>query len=572
MCPPVVSEHTKSRAEVDVFGIISRELSDEWTALHSLGIAVHNRKPWAEADFVLVGPPGVFVLEVKGGRIRRENGRWISTTGEGRDSESKAEGPFDQAGGASAALFAYLSKQIPSLRSSVVGYGVVTPDISFLVKGPDILREVVYDAADVAAPFGNYVDRLAGYWRDRLTAQKGATTKRLDERTRASVVDLLRGDFDGRLSLRSRADIVNKEILRLTTEQYRVLDGLAANERAIVSGGAGTGKTLLAVEEAARYSRNGRRVLLLCFNRSLADLLSRATSDLPGVTTTTIHSYMRDVVERAGLAHEIPDADDSYLFEVFYPDLAFRAVVEGHATDRFDAVIVDEAQDLMETRYLDVMDAVLDGGLSTGHWRMFYDPRQDLFSSLHPAALTRVRHAAASYNLTINCRNTRPIGVETAMICGFLPSETLLVEGDDVTIRWWSDPGEQVRLLGRDLNRLLSGGFKSADVAILSRRRLGNSSLSAGIAGVPFRLAEGIGSTPPAGALWFATVQAFKGLEADAIFMVDIDDLTSPEAVGALYVGASRARAELFLYVAESTRPQYEERARELGRRLARSD
>ena len=112
MCPAVVSEHTKSPAEVDVFGIVARELSEEWTALHSLGIAVHPRKPWAEADFVLVGPPGVFVLEVKGQHVRRENGKWIFTSGGGRDSEPKAEGPFDQAGGASAALFKYLSVEM----------------------------------------------------------------------------------------------------------------------------------------------------------------------------------------------------------------------------------------------------------------------------------------------------------------------------------------------------------------------------------------------------------------------------------------------------------------------------
>ncbi len=51
-------------------------LDDSWTVLHSVGLARHASKPWAEADVVLVGPPGVLVLEVKGGRLERRNGRW----------------------------------------------------------------------------------------------------------------------------------------------------------------------------------------------------------------------------------------------------------------------------------------------------------------------------------------------------------------------------------------------------------------------------------------------------------------------------------------------------------------
>jgi hypothetical protein len=105
MIPTFVSEHTTSEAEVELFKVIGRELPEEWTVLHSLGLATHARKPWAEIDFVLVGPPGVLCLEVKGGRIRRQEGRWIFTNRHGKESEPKVEGPFDQAGGAASALF-----------------------------------------------------------------------------------------------------------------------------------------------------------------------------------------------------------------------------------------------------------------------------------------------------------------------------------------------------------------------------------------------------------------------------------------------------------------------------------
>src|SRR5262245_11766246 len=103
MLPQTVRRDTASDAERKLFRIIRDDLSDDWTALHSLGLAGHERKPWAEIDFVLVGPDGVYSLEVKGGRISREAGKWSFTDRTGRTTV-KDEGPFEQVGGASAAL------------------------------------------------------------------------------------------------------------------------------------------------------------------------------------------------------------------------------------------------------------------------------------------------------------------------------------------------------------------------------------------------------------------------------------------------------------------------------------
>ena len=43
--------------------------------LHSLGIVNHNRHMYGEIDFLVLTPKlGVYALEVKGGRVRREDG------------------------------------------------------------------------------------------------------------------------------------------------------------------------------------------------------------------------------------------------------------------------------------------------------------------------------------------------------------------------------------------------------------------------------------------------------------------------------------------------------------------
>ena len=77
---------TSSAAEVAVFERIRDELTAEWIALHSVGMTIHDSKPWAEIDFVLIGPPGVFCLEVKGGVIAREGGVWYTTPQHGANA------------------------------------------------------------------------------------------------------------------------------------------------------------------------------------------------------------------------------------------------------------------------------------------------------------------------------------------------------------------------------------------------------------------------------------------------------------------------------------------------------
>lgn len=60
------------------------------------------------------------------------------------------------------------------------------------------------------------------------------------------------------------------EITEATKGQYRVITLLERVPRAMISGCAGSGKTILALEKARKLAKNGSRVLVLCFNKNLA--------------------------------------------------------------------------------------------------------------------------------------------------------------------------------------------------------------------------------------------------------------------------------------------------------------
>src|SRR5258708_20969031 len=107
MLPAATREDTTSAAERAVFTRIHDELSNDWIALHSLGLTIHDAKPWAEIDFVLIGPPGVFCLEGKGGLISRREVIWYTTPQRGQNAgraQTLPASPFETVGTPSAEL------------------------------------------------------------------------------------------------------------------------------------------------------------------------------------------------------------------------------------------------------------------------------------------------------------------------------------------------------------------------------------------------------------------------------------------------------------------------------------
>src|SRR4051794_4919588 len=166
MLPASYPSDGPSEAEHDLFGLLRTQLSPEWTCLHSLGIAQHKRKVWAEIDFVLIGPSGIFCLEVKGGRVSRGDGVWRFQNRHGAVNE-KREGPFEQVGSAAGALRGFLRTHRRRVLESIVGYGVVMPDVPCTMEGPDVDPEVVLD--EIGFPHGikQFIDRLSDVWHTR---------------------------------------------------------------------------------------------------------------------------------------------------------------------------------------------------------------------------------------------------------------------------------------------------------------------------------------------------------------------------------------------------------------------
>lgn len=520
--PPLRVSSGRSAAEKRVLGWLGR-LGDEWTVLHSLGVLNHPFKRWAEVDALVMGPPGVLVLEVKGGRVARRQGIWEFTDRANKVTRRR-EGPFDQAGGAHGAIRRRLIEVGVLQRTHCTGYAVVLPDVTLGSQSQDADENVLLDASSSWSEPDRVLTRWCRYWAGRTGQADGLSRDEVD-----AVVNLLRGDLDLRPALSLVVDEIEEGLTRLTHEQGRVLRAAAENPRLLISGRAGTGKTLLAMAEARRFALEERRVLITCDSPVLARLLGRALVG-SGVDTGAYDA-------RSGL-------------------------VSGVVRGKYDAVVVDEAQDL-GAAWTKLMSTYAAGGADSGTWRLFHDPEQDLLG-LPGDLMEHLPSSVPRLGLTMNCRNTREIAIAASMLTRTQLDVEAPVSGSDVTIRWWDDAAAFAAHLAAEI-RNLTRSLPPEKIAVLTRNPLSESSIAAlrDETRVPIRRLSASGRD----SVVVATAEEFKGLEASAV-LAAVTSLANPMDRRHAYVACTRARAHLTLLLHESVRTAYSEGARWFGRML----
>ena len=162
--------------------------------------------------------------------------------------------------------------------------------------------------------------------------------------------------------MKSRIDRDNEQLLRLTEDQRAFLNYAENLERARVDGVAGSGKTLLAVEQARRYAVSGKRTLMLCYNKSLATWIGNAlnTDEVENqVEVRTFHGFCASACAQANVEFT-PDSSDNFWTE----HTAELLSETSHLIDPFDAIVVDEGQDFRETWWIAIEDCLAEDAIS----------------------------------------------------------------------------------------------------------------------------------------------------------------------------------------------------------------
>lgn len=520
---------TKSHAELAVYDAL-KACSAEGLVFHSLRLR-DGQGFEGEGDFVLAHPTrGLLVLEVKGGRIELSDGLWK------QNGKVLEVAPRDQGQ-------RFVRKLVDVLRSEgleVPSFGVACafPDCEFsrgptngdlagLIIGARELPHLssVLDAVFTAAIPAPRVVR-SRKWMDRLKTLWGET-------------------WVPTVSLSDRVEDEAKRVA-LDAAQYRLLEFAGETPRAQVTGEAGSGKTLIAMELCRRRHARGLRTLYLCFTDALARAVDRQFGAQAGLKAISIRQFAVELLRKSGVA--IPAPDKKFWDEVSFQAACDALPLEG---ERPDMVVVDEGQDFE----LNDWELVQQLAGSRGLW-VFRDSRQAFWSERQvPDALERSLGAVLSLPKGQRC----PPGL--AAFADQYVSETRDPPDVGGVLNIIESSEERVvERVRHELEALLREGARPEQIAVVSLSGQTRSKLFAcqSFGTIPACHAD---ANEAASSVVVETFLRFKGLERPFVIVAELGGAHVTHYETRMYIALTRATVKAIV-IADSARIAADERLR----------
>lgn len=570
---------------------LKRCLSDDYMVWHDVPIGPKARQP----DFVILSPRrGLLILEVKHwslGTMRSFNRDSVELLTE--SGLKTVSHPLTQARGYAMELNNVLERD-PALmqdedpfkgRSRVpYGWGCVLSNLKQKqVEGSDfgevfpgyktLLRE---DMEEGVVPY-EFEKRLwgmyAGWTPQALTLpQRDRVRWHLFPEIRMHQTSLREeGGESAALALPDLMqvmDLQQEQVARTLGEGHRVIHGSA-----------GSGKTMILIfraQQLAAVARADQPILVLCFNRALADridsmLRQRGADDR--VVVRTFHSWCQDMVN----AYQL-DVPKNLRGDTYYE--ALSATVN-HAVEtglvpggQYSALLIDEAHDFQDA-WLQMATRMVSPASNT--LLVLYDDAQSIYQKKRRKfnfASVGIQAQGRTSILRLNYRNTAEV-LALAMHC----AQSLLADkpeteesmqtvqpttagrrGPMPLLLEAANGLQEAELVAERIAKAVADGRALNEIAVLFRFRALMDSMDQalqrrGIA-VQSMNASGFRSFEwNAPSVKLITLHSAKGLEFPLVFVAGLDampHMNEPmeEEVRLLYVGMTRATQELVLSAA----------------------
>ncbi|KIH84086.1 AAA family ATPase [Pseudomonas batumici] len=343
MIPSHGPRETESFGESSIYWILKKNLSDDFTVIHSLPwISSEVKKidpkaaPTGEIDFLVIHPMlGLLTLEIKSGRYRIDHSTFVHI------KSNEFIDPVQQARRNAHGLSKCLGVK-PSLRLRI-GYAFVFPDSHF---GEAMINTAMVDCS-IDPPQRIFIDRgqmptladrikeIMCYWKIALN------TPDLSPQKTKELMETLCHNYDGTPNWAQRVIHDNKLWLRLTEEQNQVVQTVCNRERMLVTGWPGTGKTLIGIEVARKLLLEGKRILFVTFNTQLATHIKSQLPKTKRCNVSTWHGLCSAAQTKLNTSN---NASQNWLKTDCNTDLQ-NAISQG-LMESYDILILDEAQAL----------------------------------------------------------------------------------------------------------------------------------------------------------------------------------------------------------------------------------
>lgn len=531
MDPEDIQNYKHTKSEAYFYEKLHEQLSEKFHCFFSIRWfdKVNGKRIDSECDFLVFDPGfGFLTIEVKGGiKIDIDaHKRWILTEPDEEGNISTRElkeSPFAQAEKSMRYFYDNFSSEYLQTFNGAYGFAVCFPFYKVDEKIEDAAdKNLIIDARHIDG-LAHRINEIFHYWKS-----KNNTVSPFSSEQKQKFISMVHKQISLSAAAGALIPLKEKELEKINLVQDSIVDFLSNYNQVQIIGGAGTGKTYMAIKKIRREKHNGRKLLYLCKNHELADFVANEIND-SDVDCWDFVSYIEKLLNR-------PIETVESVFDE----------ISKAKHESYDVIVVDEAQDFSIDEAFAIRQLLKDEQKSVLY--VFLDENQNLFNVDFDSAFAI---DTKPYILRYNIRNTGEIyryASESTGLGAETKANNLL--GVVPEIRKTKNRVQTISTVASIINRLVQKECVSTkSIVILSDLEYNKSALAGETQIGAYNI--NIGETPRKDEeIMFRTVAEYKGLESDVVVYV-----TSPEH--ALiderarkkedYVAYTRARYYLYL-------------------------
>lgn len=536
MHPSDITKRKHVPSEEKFFNACKEQLSDKYHVFFSVRwySEENGKRIDSECDFLIFNPDyGFLCIECKGGKgiyVDNDDTWFLKDFDDDRQLRCS---PYKQAEESMRFFKRYYEDELETAYPGIYGNAVAFPNFSvstpITVESPLVLT---IDSEDM----GNLQVRIVEIFR-YFNTRSGGRVSFMAPDAQKKFISLINKRVALSVAAGALIEDKERELAEINQIQDVVIDLLSNYPRAFIIGGAGTGKTWIGIKKIKRCLVKGGKPLYLCYNATLSARVK-----------ALVNSIDADIFCVNELAYSIlgEKSSSAPLVNGCYEYADLFGQIE--ALKQYDLVIVDEAQDFTEDWAYCANLLVNDNG----SLYVFYDENQNVFSRDFG---DKFFIDGKPFVLRYNIRNTSNI-YQYTIDRTLLGTDTLVnqIEGVEPDVRRITRKQAVISFVDSVVNKLVNKeGVQPEKIAILSNLELDQSVLKDVnyVGGYPLTNLRDLSPE----AILFATVEDFKGLEADIVIFINHtykNEIVDADIRAIQYTALTRAR--FYLYVIDYER------------------
>ena len=394
-----IYQDPKFLAELKVFKALQATLPQDakiYCQCHFFKKGYDGNKTEGECDMIVLLPnEGIIFLEIKGGLIGyKAKDQQFTSTRRDTNETFPIKNPVTQARSAQINIFDLFKKQSVTHKDQFINcvHAVCFPDTPKPQDprpfGPDMPPDI-FLFQDSMLDITKALSQVCRWFRgEKEIYRLGPPIIKAFDKL------LVGNDLPVKLTLRHQID-AEEETMSFSPTQNAYLTIIEQLNFVALSGGAGTGKTLMAIELIRRFSSD-QKILFLCFNRALARHVRfslKPLGRLPNITVANSYAWVNQLSRELGLPRSEEDMEDRI------EEVITQAQVK---LEKYDVIIIDEGQDFNDEWFIHIESMLQE----QGKFYVFYDQQQSIFQKQSQYFLDE---KFQKLTLNENFRNTQSI-------------------------------------------------------------------------------------------------------------------------------------------------------------------